>query len=153
MFRLNNPLSLLCMARLAAVVGLAALHAGNASAVTAAQTFNVTATLTSGCTVSTPSAVAFTYTSFQASAATATGGAFSVTCTSSLPYSLSVSAASGTVVGLSYTLSVPTGTLTGSGVAQSYTVGGSMIAGQAGVCATSATPCTGSNTHTLTVTY
>lgn len=155
MFRSNEPLlkSLMRTARLAAVVGLAALRLADASAATAAQTFNVTATLTSGCTVSTPTAVAFTYTSFQAGAATATGGAFAVTCTTNLPYTLSVSAASGTVVGLSYTLSVPAATQTGSGVAQNYTVSGTMGAGQAGVCATSATPCTGSNTHTLTVTY
>lgn len=139
--------------RVLAAAGLLASHLGTAAAATATATFNVTATLTSVCTVSTPSAVAFTYTSFQAGPATATGGAFSVTCTGNLPYSLAVSAASGTVIGLAYTLTVPTGTQTGSGLAQNYTIGGSMTAGQAGTCATSATPCTGSNTHTLTVTY
>ena len=140
-------------ARIVVAAGLLASQLGTAGAATATANFNVTATLTSVCTVSTPSAVAFTYTSFQAGPATATGGAFSVTCTGNLPYSLAVSAASGTVIGLAYTLSVPSGTQTGSGLAQSYTIGGSMIAGQAGTCATSATPCTGTNTHTLTVTY
>lgn len=155
---MSRPLHQLLMsfrqaARILAAAGLLAFQVGTAAGATATANFNVTATLTSLCTVSTPTAVAFTYTSFQAGPATATGGAFSVTCTGNLPYSLAVSAASGTVIGLAYTISVPGGTQTGSGLAQNYTISGSMISGQAGTCATSATPCTGSNTHTLTVTY
>lgn len=155
MFRPTNRLlmSLHQAACIAVAAGLLTTQLGTAAAATATANFNVTATLTSLCTVSTPSAVAFTYTSFQAGPATATGGAFSVTCTGNLPYSLAVSAASGTVIGLAYTLSVPSGTQTGSGLAQNYSISGSMVAGQAGTCATSATTCSGSNTHTLTVTY
>lgn len=123
-------------------------------AATATAGFNVTASLTSKCEVTAaPTDVAFTYTSFQTTAATATGGAFSVRCTTSLPYTFSVTAASGTVIGLAYTLGLSAAGGTGNGLtAASFSVTGSMASGQSGTCATTAA-CTGTAAHTLTVTY
>ena len=126
-----------------------------ATAATATAPFNVTASLTSKCEVTAgPTDVAFTYTSFQTTAATATGGAFSVRCTNTLPYSLSLSATSGTVIGLAYTLALSSATGTGAGLTTAaYTVNGIMASGQSGTCATSTAACTGTSAQTLTVTY
>jgi spore coat protein U-like protein len=125
-----------------------------ARAETATATFNVTATLTSKCEITTaPADVAFAYISFQTDPASSTGGGFQVRCTNTLPYSLSLTVTTGTVAGLAYNISVPSGSFTGTGSNISHTVSGTMVAGQPGTCATSATPCTGSNQHTLTVTY
>lgn len=76
---------------------------------------------------------------------------FGVTCTIYLPYTMSVSPGTGTVVGLNYSLSLATPGSTGTGALQSFTVDGTMAPGQAGVCGTAT--CTGQNTHTLTITY
>lgn len=76
---------------------------------------------------------------------------FGVTCTAYLPYTMAVSPGTGTVVGLTYSLSPSTPNSTGTGLLQNFTVDGSMAAGQAGVCGTAT--CTGQNTHTLTITY
>lgn len=138
----------------AALAGLALALSLPGHAVTASASFNVTASLTSACQITAaPTNVAFTYSSFQGTVANSTGGVFSVQCTTNLPYSLSVSATSGTVVGLAYTLSVPGTTFTGTGLVVNHTISGTMAAGQAGTCASSASPCTGSNSHTVTVTY
>lgn len=135
----------------AALITAAALPV---QAATATAPFNVTASLTSKCEVtSSPTDVAFSYTSFQAVAAAGTGGAFSVRCTTNLPYTLSVTATSGTVIGLAYTLGLSAAGGTGAGLtAANYSVTGSMASGQSGVCATTAA-CTGTAAHTLTVTY
>lgn len=124
-------------------------------AATATANFNVTATLTSKCEITTaPSDVAFAYTSFQPGVQNSTGGVFEVRCTNSLPYSLSVSATTGTVLGLNYSISVPATSFTGNGLNVSHTVSGTMAAGQAGTCnASPPATCAGSNLHTLTVTY
>ena len=123
-----------------------------AHAATATGGFNVTVNLTSKCeVVSAPTDVAFTYTSFQAAAATATGGAYSVRCTNTLPYTMSLDAASGTVTGLNYTLSLSAASGTGTGAAQAFSVNGSMVSGQAGTCALGS--CSGTDARVLTVTY
>ena len=116
--------------------------------------FNVTVNLTSGCEVTAgPTDVAFTYTSFQAGAATSTGGAFSVRCTNTLPYTMALDSTTGTVIGLNYTLALSAAGGTGAGLtAASYTVNGSMASGQSGDCATTAV-CTGTQARTLTITY
>jgi len=121
---------------------------------TAPASFNVTVNLTSGCAVtSAPTDVAFTYTSFQPGAATSTGGAFSVRCTNTLPYTMALDATAGTVIGLNYTLALSAAGGTGAGLtAANYTVNGSMVSGQSGTCGTTAV-CTGSQARTLTVTY
>lgn len=116
--------------------------------------FNVTVNLTSSCEVtSAPTDVAFSYTSFQGTAATSTGGAFSVRCTNTLPYTMALDATSGTVIGLNYTLALSAAGGTGAGLtAANYTVDGTMASGQSGTCGTTAV-CTGSQARTLTVTY
>jgi hypothetical protein len=121
---------------------------------TAPASFNVTVNLTSGCAVtSAPTDVAFSYTSFQGAAATSTGGAFSVRCTSTLPYTMALDATAGTVIGLNYTLALSAAGGTGAGLtAANYTVNGTMASGQSGTCGTTAV-CTGSQARTLTVTY
>jgi hypothetical protein len=96
--------------------------------------------------------VAFTYTSFQAGPATATGGAFSVSCTNTLPYAVAITGASTSVQGLTYGLSLSAASATGNGAAQPFTINGTMVSGQAGTCATAT--CSGTDaTHTATVTY
>ena len=108
--------------------------------------------LTSVCQIASgPADVAFTYTSFQASAATATGGGFQVQCTNTLPYTMALDATSGTVSGLNYTLSLSAASGTGNGAAQSFSVNGSMASGQGGTCALGS--CSGTSARVLTVTY
>ena len=97
-----------------------------------------------------PADVAFTYTAFRATPATASSN-FGVTCTSTLPYTLSLDATSGVVAGLQYLVSLSASTGTGTGAEQSYTISGTMPAGQAGTCATST--CTGTSVRTLTIGY
>ncbi|HZZ94813.1 MAG TPA: spore coat protein U domain-containing protein [Usitatibacter sp.] len=130
------------------------LAAASAHAVTTpAQGFNVTVTLTSACTVSAPAAVAFTYTSGQVGAATATGGGFNVTCTNNLPYTIALDAAGGTfaAVNLAYTLSLSAAAGTGNGVAQPFTVNGSIAGSQSGTCGSAS--CNDTSARTLTVSY
>ena len=129
-----------------AAIGLSA-HAGTAS-----QNFNVTVNLTSSCSITAgPTDVDFTYTSFQGTAQPSTGGAFSVRCTNTLPYTMALDATSGTIIGLNYTLALSAAGGTGNGAAQPYTVNGSMAASQSGTCA--GATCSGSQVRTLTITY
>lgn len=124
----------------------------SAEAATASQNFNVTVNLTSACSITAgPTDVAFTYTSFQAAAASSTGGAFSVKCTNLLPYTLSLDSTTGTVIGLNYSLALSAAGGTGNGNAQAYSVNGTMAAAQSGNCA--AATCSGSQVRQLTVTY
>ena len=116
-------------------------------------TFTVAVITTNSCQLSTPPTdINFSYTSFQAAAATA-NASFSVRCTTLLPYTMALDATSGTVVSLnlSYTLALSQTSATGNGLPQTYTINGSMAAGQVGTCATAT--CSGSQTRTLTVTY
>lgn len=113
-------------------------------------TFPVSISTPATCTIgSSPGNVAFSYTSFSAIAATAST-TFGVTCTNSLPYTMAVNPASGTLVGISYSLSVPASS-TGTGVQQTQTISGTAAAGQAGTCATGT--CSGTQATTLTITY
>ena len=147
----------------------AALSAGNAQAGSTSGTFNVNVTLTSACTLSAVNNLAFTYTSLQGGVSNATGGGFSVSCTTSLPYTFGLQAGSGAAtppgaatilvtdnaVNLDYSLALSAAGGTGNGVAQNYSVTGSMAASQAGTCA--AASCTNAaatnKTHTLIVNY
>ena len=116
--------------------------------------FTVNVTLTSSCTFSTPANVVFAYTSFQVGAQAATGGGFNVTCTTSLPYTLAITQNNASLLGLAYTLGTSAAGGTGSGVAQAYSVTGSMVASQVGTCATAGGSCNATNaTNTLTLTY
>lgn len=112
------------------------------------------------CSISTtPGTVAFgSYIAFGGALAASTG--FGATCTNYLPYTLAVSPTTGTIAGVTYTLllqnaaPVMSGTslsVTGNGFQQTYTVNGTMAAGQSGVCPL--TSCSGTVPHTLTLTY
>lgn len=140
--------------RLATALALASLFAAipAAQAGTASSNFNVKVTLTSACAITTaPGDVAFTYTSAQAGAATAST-TYGVQCTNTLPYTMALdTTATNTVAGLTYALSLSATTATGNGSAQSYTVNGTMAANQGGTCATAT--CAGSEARTLTITY
>jgi spore coat protein U-like protein len=154
---------------IAASLVAAALGASNAQAGSTSGQFNVSITLTSACTLGAVTPVAFAYTSLQGSAATATGGGFSVTCTTSLPYTFGLQAGSGAatppgaatvavtdnVVNLGYSLGLSAAGGTGNGSSQAYSVTGTMAASQAGTCATAS--CTNgaatNKTQTLIVNY
>ena len=140
--------------RLALAVALAAAFAAipAAQAGSIAPTFNVTVNLTSKCQVTTaPTDVAFTYTSFQATAATASS-TYGVQCTNTLPYTMALdTTATNTVAGLTYAIALSASSGTGNGAAQSYTVNGTMAAGQGGTCALGS--CSGTEGRTLTITY
>ncbi len=128
-----------------------AMTLNNGATVVATATFNTTVTVNPVCTISTPpGSLVFNYTSFQAATATASTS-FAARCTNALPYTLSLDATAASLLGLNYTLAVPAGTYTGTGLPQAYTINGSIAAGQAGTCATAA--CTGTASHTLTITY
>lgn len=93
----------------------------------------------------------FSYTSFQTAAALASTS-FAVTCVNGVPYTMALDAASGSLLGLNYTLGLSrSGTITGNGLAQSTTISGTMAAGQAGTCALAS--CSASQPRTLTISY
>lgn len=145
---------------LAAALGLASVLATvstQSMAAAATGTFNVNITLTSACKVNSISDLALSYTSFQTSAASSTGGAVSLSCTNGLPYTLALDQTSVTddAVNLPYTLSLSAGTGTGNGGAQSFTVSGSIAANLAGDCTGSSCTNTAATNkqRTLTITY
>ena len=115
-------------------------------------TIGVQITNVPGCEfTSPPGNIAFTYTAFQASAVPPVSTTFNARCTTSLPYTMALDATSGVVSGLRYTLSLSAASGTGNGAAQPYTITGNMQAGQAGTCATPT--CTGTNAHSITISY
>src|SRR5258708_26813365 len=83
---------------LATALGAAGMGFGSAQAANTSGTFTVNITLTSVCTLSAIANVAFAYTSFQVGAQPATGGNFTVTCTSTLPYTFGLQAGNGAAV-------------------------------------------------------
>lgn len=115
-------------------------------------TFGVTLVTTNSCQISVPPGnVSFTYTSFQAGPATA-NTSYGVRCTTALPYTMALDAASGTLLGLTYNLSLaPASSGTGTGATQTYSVNGSIAGGQAGTCGSAV--CNGSQTRTLTLSW
>ena len=149
---------------LAFVLGLAAIVSAPAIAANATSNVPISITLTPVCTMTTPGTLSFAYTSFQGTASTATGGAFTISCTTSLPYKVGydatatpavtktvAAAASNLQLGYSLALS---GSATGVGTgltAINLSVTGSMASGQSGTCATSS--CTGSDPQAVYVVY
>jgi spore coat protein U-like protein len=123
-------------------------------------TFPVSITAPATCSFSQqPGNIVFNYTSFSATAVLA-NTSFQATCTNLLPYTIALDATAGVVTGLNYTLALNTTansggvsplTSGGNGIAQTFYVNGSIAAGQSGTCATGI--CTGSQTHSLTITY
>jgi hypothetical protein len=121
----------------------------NVTAPTTQLSFNVA--VGSHCVVRKPGDdVNLNYTAFGA--AQAGSSVFQVLCTTALPYTATVSAATGTIAGINYTV-VRQGLLnrTGSGNNQSITINVNAIAGQAGTCASAV--CSGTQAHTLLLTY
>lgn len=76
---------------------------------------------------------------------------FAVRCTTDMPYTMTTDVAEGVLTGLRYTLGVNTPSATGTGAPQTYGITATIPAGQAGQCATGS--CTGTRTHTLTISY
>jgi spore coat protein U-like protein len=115
-------------------------------------TFGVTVLTTNSCQISVaPGNLDFTYTSFQASAATAST-TYGVRCTTALPYTMALDATSGTLLGLPYNLAIaPSASGTGTGATQTYTINGTIAAAKSGTCASAV--CTGSQTRTLTLSW
>lgn len=110
---------------------------------------NLIAPVAQGCAiVNSPSALTINYTAFGP--AQSGNSLFRLRCTNRTPYSLSLDATSGTMLGLPYTLSLPAGG-TGSGQPQTITITGTIPAGQAGACA--GATCSQTQTRQLTVTY
>ena len=125
--------------------------AAKSNQATVTTTFPVQVSVPENCVLSSPPGnLAFTYTSFQASAATASTS-FAVTCASNTPYTLSLDATTGTLAGLTYSLALSAASLTGTGLPQSATISGTIAAGQSGIC--SGASCTASAVRTLTITY
>ncbi|HSI37586.1 MAG TPA: spore coat protein U domain-containing protein [Methylotenera sp.] len=115
-------------------------------------TFPVTITNPATCAITSIGSVAFgTYAAFRATALTAPTSNIVLNCTSGLPYSLALDTTSGVVIGLNYSLALSVTSSRGTGPGQTHTITGTMPANQAGTCATGS--CSGSDPHTLTITY
>lgn len=122
----------------------------------ALSTMPVSITNPASCSITSIGNVAFgTYTALQATALVAPTANIVLSCTSLLPYAMSLDANSGVVSGLNYSLTInsltPPVTSRGTGPGQTHSLVGTMPANQAGTCVTGT--CAGTNTHTLTVTY
>jgi spore coat protein U-like protein len=117
---------------------------------TASTSAGVTISTPPTCSMSTPPGnVVFNYISLGAAVNAST--TYGVTCTLALPYTMALDATAGTVVGLAYTIALSTPSSTGTGAQQTFSINGSIAAGQAGVCATAT--CSGTQPRTLTITY
>lgn len=117
---------------------------------TVTATFPVSIFTPASCSITTaPGTVSFTYTAFGGVKNASTP--FSVTCTNRLPYTMALDATVGVVGGLQYTVALSAPNATGTGLAQNFTVNGTMPANQAGTCAASS--CTTTQIRTLTISY
>lgn len=130
---------------LAATFAISGMLMDPVQAASDSATVTVNITLTSKCVFGAASPLVFSYTSFQAAAATATGGTFNMKCTNTMPYKLGFTNAPAPAttetttddfVNLAYTLGLSASTGVGSGVDQAYNVTGTMALGQAGTCLT-----------------
>lgn len=99
-----------------------------------------------------PSTLSLNYTAFTATPVVANMN-FTVHCTRGTAYDVALSPASGTLLGLNYSLSVSGESSTGDGLARTHVVTGTIAANQAGSCPTSAASCFASQPTTITVTY
>ena len=116
-----------------------------------ATSFPVTIYYPAVCTITAaPGNVAFAYTAFRATPLPAST-TFGVTCTNTLGYTLALDATSGVVIGLQYLLSLSAASATGTGAQQTFTINGTMPAGQAGTCTTGS--CSGTSVRSITITY
>lgn len=130
-------------------------------------TFQVQISNVPACQIATPpGSVAFTYTAFTPTEATA-NSSFQTRCSTTLPYTLSIDGTQsggvypGVVSGLNYALSLgltttwspisPTSSQSSNGALQTYYINGRMAAGQAGTCTGGV--CSASDPRILTVSY
>ncbi|WP_411878435.1 spore coat protein U domain-containing protein [Polaromonas sp. YR568] len=129
---------------LVTALAFAAILSAPAQAANDSSTVAVTINLTSKCVFGAVAPVVFSYTSFQTTAATASGGTFNMKCTNTLPYKVGFTnaptpaiadAVTDDAVNLAYSLGLSATTGTGTGVDQAYTVTGTMALGQSGNCA------------------
>lgn len=144
------------MKNLQKLITLAAAAASLASITPAANAvdltpgFNVTVALTSACQLTTaPGTVAFTYAAFQGAPALA-NTSFAVQCTNNLGYTMALDAPGGgeTVGGLPYSLILSAASGTGNGSPQSFNLNGTIAANLAGDATALAT-----QARVLTITY
>jgi spore coat protein U-like protein len=118
---------------------------------TANNTFPVSISTPATCNVTTPpTSLAFGTYVAMGPAVNASSN-FAVTCTTYLPYTMSLDAPAGVIAGLQYNVSLSSTAATGTGAVQTHTINGSVPAGQAGTCA--GATCGGSQTRTLMITY
>ena len=149
---------------LAVALAVATLSTIPAFAASATADVPVVINLTPVCQITTPGNLTFTYVSFQTGISTGVGGAFTIRCTTSLPYKVGFDAtaapltktvaASAANLQLGYGLGL-SGTTTGSGTgltAIALSVTGTMAAGQSGTCATGA-GCTATENNAVYVVY
>jgi hypothetical protein len=97
-----------------------------------------------------PSNMAFNYGSFQA-APQVTTQTFALACSNALPWSVAITPANGTLLGLNYTLARAPTAGSGTGNPQNIVITATMPAGQQGTCPTGS--CSATQPHTLTITY
>jgi len=122
-------------------------------------TFPVSITAPATCIFSTqPGPITFNYSSFGSAVLANTF--FRTNCTNLLPFSMALDATSGTIVGVNYMLALSTTANSGgisplasrgTGAAQTFYINGNIATGQSGSCTTAI--CSGSQAHTVTITY
>lgn len=124
----------------------------NAGALTPYAPVNYSVGVNPGCAfMSLPTTMAFAYTAFSASALTQSRS-FNLRCNTGVTWAVAISPASAALVGLNYNMTIPSGASgTGNGANQAVTVQATFPANQAGTC--SAASCSGTQAHTLTITY
>lgn len=123
----------------------------NSGTLTASSPLNYSVSVGSQCLFgTTPGSLSFNYTSFSSSAQT-TNATFNVLCSNTLPWTVSISPANHTLLGLNYNLNLNPVSGTGTGLNQLVTLTGTVPAGQAGTCNTAI--CTATKVHILTISY
>ena len=121
----------------------------SAGVIGSTSTFPVTIITPPTCSITSgPGTITLNYTAFGGAVSANTN--MDVTCSSTLPYTMAVSPATAVLTGILYGLTLP-GSSTGTGVAQTHTITGTAVAGQAGTC--SGGPCTATQSTTVTITY
>ena len=114
--------------------------------------FGASASIQHSCYFSTsPTALVLDYTSFTGTAVTGTS-TFALSCTFGSPYTLAIGPpATGTALGVNYSLALNALSGTGTASPQAFSVTGTAAANQSGTCASST--CSATNAHTITVTF
>jgi|JI10StandDraft_1071094.scaffolds.fasta_scaffold28904_7 hypothetical protein len=111
---------------------------------------NVNVTSNVGCTVNpAPSSITINYRALDRLSSASTG--FGVNCTAGAAYTMALSPASGTLLGINYSLALSAVAAAGNGALQLYSITATAPAGQTGSC--TGTGCAASQVHTLTVSY